>query len=96
MSYAKQLLENQDKPKTHRFEHALVSFISDTIPQREVDRVVPSLSESNIFDISSPGEEFTVLVERTGHDSIGRVEGFFNSISMVNIDVDVEDSRVIT
>ena len=34
------------------------------------------------------------FMERAGHDSIGKVEGFLNSISMVDINVDVQDSLV--
>jgi hypothetical protein len=74
---------------THRFEYTLVGFISDTISQGEIDRVVPSFSESDILDVSSSREEFSVFVERTGHDSISRVEGFFDSVSVMNIDIDV-------
>lgn len=94
MSSAK-LFEQRRNIVTHRFKDALVGFISDSIPQWEINRVIPSLSESNIFDVSSTREEFTVFVERTSHDSIGRVESFFDSISVVNVDVDVEHSRVI-
>ena len=37
-----------------------------------------------------PGEVFAKLVEGACHDTIGGVEGLFDAVAMVAIDVDVE------
>ena len=34
------------------------------------------------------------FMERGGHDPISEIEGFFDSVSMMNIDVDVEHSLI--
>lgn len=46
-------------------------------------------------DIPSPWEEFAVFVEADCHDSVCCVEGFLYTISMVDVDVDVQHPRVI-
>ena len=33
-------------------------------------------------------------MERAGHHAVGRVEGFLDAVAVVDVDVDVEDSRV--
>jgi hypothetical protein len=33
-------------------------------------------------------------VEGDGHDAIGRVKGFFHTIAVVDVDIDVEDAFV--
>lgn len=38
---------------------------------------------------------FFVLMEGKGHDSIGRPEGLLDAITMVNVNIDVEDTRVV-
>lgn len=45
---------------------------------------------------SSPREELSILVETTRHDSISSIEGLFDSISMMHVDIDVEDSGVVS
>jgi hypothetical protein len=34
-------------------------------------------------------------VETDGHDSIGRVESFFNTITVMDVDIDIYDSLVV-
>ena len=45
--------------------------------------------------LPSSWEEFTILVETTGHDTICRVESFLDAIAVMYIDVDVQDSCVV-
>lgn len=33
-------------------------------------------------------------MKRAGHDSVCGIESFFNAVPMVNVNVDIEDSRV--
>jgi hypothetical protein len=55
-----------------------------------------SFADTIVTDLTGPWEEFSVLVETDSHDSIGRIEGFFDTITVVDVDVDVEHSGVIS
>ena len=46
-------------------------------------------------NITRARKEFTILVKRTSHDPIGGIEGFFDSIAVVDVYVDVEHARVV-
>jgi hypothetical protein len=37
-----------------------------------------------------------VLVERDGHDPVCGIEGLFHPITMVDVDINVEDTRVVS
>ena len=43
---------------------------------------------------SGAGEIFAVLVERDRHDPIGGVEGLFDAVAVVHINVNVENALV--
>jgi len=78
-----------------RLEHALVRLIRDAVSQREVDCVVLTIANTNIAELTSTREVFAVLVEGDGHDAVGSVEGFFDAVAVVDIDVDVEDALLV-
>lgn len=40
-----------------------------------------------------PWEIFAKLMERARHDAIGGVEGLFDAVAMVTVDVDIENAR---
>lgn len=46
--------------------------------------------------LTSPREVFSVLVEADSHDPIGRIKCLFNTVSMVDVNVDVEHAVVIS
>ena len=50
---------------------------------------------AGVLDITSAWEEIAISMERYCHDSICAVEGFLDSISMMDIDVNIEDSVMI-
>lgn len=75
-----------------RFKDGFVCHIVDTIAKREVDRIVLTRADTNISKLASAREVLAIFVEGDGHDSIGSVESFFDSIAMVDINVDVEDA----
>jgi hypothetical protein len=81
-------------PANSWLEDSLVALIVDTVAEREVDRIVLASADSNVSQLSGPWEVLAVLVEGHGHDSVCRVEGFFNTVAMMDIDVDVENARV--
>ena len=47
------------------------------------------------LDVSSSREELSVLVERAGHHAVGRVERLLDSVTVMHVNVDVEDARVV-
>ena len=54
--------------------------------------MVGSLILADIVDMASAGEVVLELVEGAGHHSVGEVEGLLDPVSVVDVDVDVEDS----
>mmetsp|Transcript_2964 Transcript_2964/g.8483 ORF Transcript_2964/g.8483 Transcript_2964/m.8483 type:complete len:363 (+) Transcript_2964:45-1133(+) len=78
-----------------RPEDGREALVIHAIVQRKVNRVVFALVCTNILHITGSREVLAELVERGGHDSVRRVEGFFNSISMVNVNVDVQDALMM-
>ena len=42
--------------------------------------------------MACPWEIILEFVERASHDPVSKVEGFFNTISMMNININVENS----
>jgi len=55
-----------------------------------------SLSDTVIAYFTCTWEELSVLVETDCHDSISRVESFFNTITVVDVDINVDYSLVIS
>ena len=45
--------------------------------------------------ITSPRKVFTVLVERHCHDSVSGIEGLLDTITVMNINVNVENTLVV-
>ena len=76
----------------NRFKYRLVRFVRDTIAKRIVDSVVFALADTNVSEFARSREVLSVLVERHGHDAIGGIEGFLYAITVVDIDVNIEDS----
>jgi hypothetical protein len=40
-------------------------------------------------------EELSILVEGHGHDTVGAVEGLLDTVTMVDVDVDVQHTSVV-
>ena len=56
--------------------------------------VVPQ-AESTYSQISRSREVFSVLVEADSHDSVGSVEGLLHSVSVMDVNINVEDSLMV-
>jgi hypothetical protein len=79
----------------NRLEDTLEALIIHTIHEGEVERVVPALANTDVFDASGAGEVFTKLVEGDGHDAVGCVEGLFDTVTMVDIDINVKHTCMV-
>lgn len=77
-----------------RFEDGLVRGVVDSVTEREVDGVVLALADTNVTKLTGSREILAILVERDRHDSVGGIEGLLDTITVVNIDIDVEDALV--
>jgi hypothetical protein len=44
--------------------------------------------------MTGSGEEIAKLMERAGHHPIGGVESLLDAIAMMNVDIDIQNSRV--
>ena len=73
-------------------EDRFVGDIVNAVAKREVDCVILSGAHTNVAKLTSTWEVLSVLVERDSHDSVGGVEGFFDAVAMVDIDVNIENS----
>lgn len=74
------------------FENRLVRVVVDTIAEGEVDGVVLAGTDADVAQLTSTREVFAVLVEGDGHDTVGRIEGLLDTISVVDVNIDVEDA----
>jgi hypothetical protein len=77
-------------------EDGLVGLVGDTIAEWVVDSVVLTGTDADVTKFACSREVLSVLVERHSHDSVGRVEGLLDAITVVDIDVDVEDALLET
>jgi hypothetical protein len=73
-----------------------VGLVCDAVAQREIDRVVLAAANTNIAQFAGTGKVLAVLVEGNGHDSVGRVKGFLDTIAMVDVDVNVQDTLLVS
>lgn len=67
--------------------------VGKTVSERDVDGIAEAISDAAILELAGSGEVRTVLVETARHDTTGTVEGLFDSVPVVAVDVDVEYSR---
>ena len=51
-----------------------------------------SIFFANVINVASTWEVVFEFVEGASHDSVSEVKGFFDSVSVVNVNVDVDDS----
>jgi hypothetical protein len=70
-------------------------LVSDAWFKWDVEGVVFAIVFAYLMEGTCAWEEFlSVLMEGDGHAAVGEVEGLFHSISVVNVDVQIQHSRV--
>ena len=79
----------------HRLEHAPVGFIGDTIAQWHVACIVFSLFEARVTQLTSTWEKLAILVKRACHHTVSRVECLFDTVAMVDVNINVENAGVV-
>lgn len=82
-------------PVHHFFEKVEVDHIGDALFQWHIDcKVLADALAGGVQSPSAREEVLLKLMETDSHDSVGVVEGLLDSISVVDVDVQVEDSGV--
>ena len=69
-------------------------LIVHAIFQRHVYRVTFSFSVASIILCPCSWKEFAKFVEAASHNPIRRVERLLNTVTVVAIDVDIQDTRI--
>lgn len=78
-----------------RLKYALVALVGDAVPQGKIDRVILALAKASVAQLACTRKELAVFVKTTCHDTIRRVEGFLDTVAMMDVDVDVEHPGMI-
>ncbi|KAH3672372.1 hypothetical protein WICPIJ_010057 [Wickerhamomyces pijperi] len=79
-----------------RLKDGLVGGVVNTVTERNVNGIVLTLANTNVTELTGPWEELTVFVERAGHDSVCGVEGLFNTVTVMHVDINVQHSWVVS
>lgn len=56
--------------------------------------MVSSIILTSVFDMASSGEIIFELVKRAGHNPVCQIKGLLNSVSMMNININVKYSLI--
>ena len=77
----------------NRQKYILIVFIIYSLSQGNIDRVKLARARADLKEVSSSGEEvLSILVEAEGHDPVCEVEGFLDPVSMVDVNIYVENT----
>lgn len=63
--------------------------------KQKVSHLPFTFANSVISYFTSTREKFTILVKTARHDPVGRVEGFFHAIPVVDVNIDVQNTLMI-
>ena len=72
-----------------------VACIIYPVPEGEIETVIFPPTRPDIPEIPRPGEIFPVLVEGDCHNPVGCVEGLLDPVTVVDVDVYVENPLVV-
>lgn len=70
----------------------MIALIVNPIIQRNIKRVVFSFWMPNITYIPSAGKIISKFMERNGHDSISGVKCFFHTVTVMNVDIHIQNT----
>jgi hypothetical protein len=74
------------------FKDGFIGHIVNTITKGKIDGIVFALPNTYVTELSRARKVLAVLVERDSHDSVGSIERLLDTISVVNINVNVKNS----
>ena len=73
-----------------RLEDFGVRLVVHTVFEGEVHCVVFARARAGVGDVAGAGEEVAIFVKRDGHNAVGGVEGLLHTVSVVDVNVDVQ------
>lgn len=81
----------------HHFPHdgleqEMIALVVDSIVQWYVERIVLPTSVTNVLYVTCAGKVISKFMERDGHDSVSSVKRFLHSISVVNVDINIQNT----
>lgn len=80
----------------HGLEDREVHVVVDTVFERDIQAEVLPGTGAVVIELSCPWEEFaSILMKRDGHDPVGMIERKLDAVSMVDVDVDIENTGMI-
>lgn len=72
-----------------------IRLVVDAVLKRDIEGEVFAKRMADFVDVARPREEVgRVLVKRDGENAVGVVEGLLNTVAVVNVDVDVENTSM--
>lgn len=80
--------------RTYWFKNTSKRCVRDSVFQRYVDGVSFALPSPFILLASRPRKIFAKFVETACHNSVRRVECLFDAITMMTVDVNIQDTRI--
>ena len=83
------------KGATHRSEHALVCFVGDPVLKRYIQRVPTSFPPPSIVQGARAREVLAIFMEGDGEHTVGRVKCLLDTVTVVAVNVDVDDAREV-
>ena len=90
-------LEGFDGGSDDGLKDVRVSSVIDSRPQGDVDGVIAAALHADLVNVPGPGEEsVAVLVKGEGHDPAVPVEGFLHAVPVVDVNVNVQDPRIVS
>lgn len=73
-------------------ENALIGRVVDSIPKWRVNSVIFSGSHTNITQLTGSGKVFAVLVEGNRHNAVSCVECLLDTITVMHVDINIQDT----
>ena len=70
----------------------LIGDVVNAVAEWKIDSVILALPHTGVAKFAGTWEVLAVLVERACHDTIRSVESLLNTVAMMDIDIDVQDS----
>jgi len=74
-----------------RLKDGLVGCIINAVSKRKIDSIVLAGANTDVAKLTSTWKVLAVLMEGNRHDSVCGIERFLNAITVVDVDVDVQN-----
>jgi hypothetical protein len=74
-----------------RLKDGLVGCIINAVSKGKIDSIVLASANTDVAKLTSTWKVLAVLMEGNGHDSVCGIERFLNAITVVDVDVDVQN-----